>query len=131
MVSGCAVAMCRLYAYGHSGEGGMRGSPDTWGRRIASSSTKHHDQSSPGWIERMIGWPLCGGVLARVPVRRGVAAAHLAARQADPEVAPRVAGRKALGAAVHLLRKLGDLNAVEMCARSHMTDETSCAKPYG
>ena len=48
----------RCYAYGHIGEGGIRGSPDTWGRRIASSSTKHHDQSSPGWIERMIGWPL-------------------------------------------------------------------------
>jgi hypothetical protein len=33
----------------------MRGSPDTWGMRIASSSTKHQDQSSPGWIDRMIG----------------------------------------------------------------------------
>ena len=36
----------------------MRGSPDTSGMRIASWSTKHHDQSSPGWIERMSGWPL-------------------------------------------------------------------------
>ena len=41
----------------------MRGSPDTWGRRIASSSTKHHDQSSPGWIERMIGWPASAACL--------------------------------------------------------------------
>ena len=44
--------------YPPSGEGGMRGSPCTSGMRIISSSTKHHDQSSRGWIERMIGWPL-------------------------------------------------------------------------
>ena len=41
----------------------MRGSPDTWGMRIATSSTTHHDQSSPGWIERMIGWPLAAACL--------------------------------------------------------------------
>ena len=31
-------------------------SPSTCGITIATWSTKHHDQSSPGWIERMIGW---------------------------------------------------------------------------
>ncbi len=36
----------------------MRGSPSIPGIRIATSSTKHQDQSSPGWIERMIGCPL-------------------------------------------------------------------------
>ncbi len=40
-----------------SGEGGMRVSPRTSGRSMASSSTKHHDQVSPGSSERMIGWP--------------------------------------------------------------------------
>jgi len=41
----------------------MRGSPVGSGSRIASSSTKHQDQSSPGWIERMIGWPLSAACL--------------------------------------------------------------------
>jgi len=41
----------------------MRGSPDTWGMRSASSSTKHHDQSSPGWIDRMIGCPASAACL--------------------------------------------------------------------
>ena len=36
----------------------MRVSPSICGITIASSSTKHQDQFSPGWIERMIGWPL-------------------------------------------------------------------------
>ena len=36
----------------------MAGWPRTCGMRIAISSMKHHDQSSPGWIERMIGCPL-------------------------------------------------------------------------
>ena len=35
----------------------MRVSPWICGITIATSSTKHQDQSSPGWIERMIGWP--------------------------------------------------------------------------
>jgi pimeloyl-ACP methyl ester carboxylesterase len=38
------------------GERGIRVRPRTSGIRIASSSTKHHDQSSPGSIDRMIGW---------------------------------------------------------------------------
>ena len=33
----------------------MRVSPSIPGTPIATSSTKHQDQSSPGWIERMIG----------------------------------------------------------------------------
>ena len=35
----------------------MAGSPWTSGITIAISSTKHHVQSSPGWIERMSGCP--------------------------------------------------------------------------
>jgi adenylate kinase len=40
------------------GDGGIRVSPWTRGIRIATSSSKHHDQSSPGSSERMIGWPV-------------------------------------------------------------------------
>ena len=38
-----------------SGDRGMRVSPRTSGMFIATSSIKHHDQASPGSIERMIG----------------------------------------------------------------------------
>ena len=92
----------------------MRGSPDTWGMRIASSSTKHHDQSSPGWIERMIGWSSAAACLLACLLGEESQQPDLAAGQADPKVAPRVAGRQALGATIHLLRKLGEHNAVEM-----------------
>ena len=54
------------------------------------------------------------GVPRRVLVRRGVAAAHVAACQADPEMAPGVAGGEALGAAIDLIGQLGQLDAVEM-----------------
>jgi hypothetical protein len=36
----------------------MLGSPSICVIRIASSSSKHQHQSSPGWTERMSGWPL-------------------------------------------------------------------------
>ena len=54
---GAAVAVARS-GQPPSGEGGMRGLPCTSGIRIASSSRKHQHQSSPGWSERMMGWPL-------------------------------------------------------------------------
>jgi hypothetical protein len=38
-----------------SGDGGIRVSPCTSGTSIATSSRKHHDHSSPGSSERMIG----------------------------------------------------------------------------
>ena len=57
---------------------------------------------------------LRGGVAACVLVRRGVAAAHLPARQADPEVAPRVTGGEALRAALDVIGQLGELDAVEV-----------------
>jgi hypothetical protein len=47
----------RPRAHPPSGEGGMRVSPRTSGMSMAISSTKHHDQVSPGSSERMIGWP--------------------------------------------------------------------------
>ena len=42
---------------GQSGERGIFVSPLTSGITIPSSSSKHHDQSSPGWSERISGWP--------------------------------------------------------------------------
>src|SRR5206468_1276496 len=42
--------------YPRRGEGGIRVSPWTAGNRMATSSTKHQHQSSPGSIERISGW---------------------------------------------------------------------------
>src|SRR3954453_12520140 len=50
---------------------------------------------------------------ARVAVRRRVAAAHMAAGQADPQVTPLAAGLEALLAAGDLRGELGDFDAVE------------------
>ena len=84
----------------------MRVSPRTSGITIATSSTKHHDQSSPGSSERISGWPLLAGVAAGVAVGRVIAAADLAALQADPQVQPLAAGGQALLAALDRLGQL-------------------------
>jgi hypothetical protein len=70
------------------------------------SSTKHHDQSSPG----------CSG---GVTVGRVVAAADVPALEADPQVQPRLALRQALFAAVDGLGQLRDLDVIEMGAGWH------------
>ena len=89
-----------------SGEGGIRVSPLTSGIRIATSSTKHHDQSSPGSSERMIGCSVAARVRGRVLVGRVVAAADVAALEADAQVQPLAAVAQAVLAAGDRLGQL-------------------------
>src|SRR3954451_5342551 len=65
----------------------------------------------------------------RVAARRAVAAADVAARQADAQVQPLAAATKAVLAAVHLGRELAHLDLVEMGAgiRAHRTP-AGCAE---
>ena len=58
---------------------------------------------------------VCGGVL----VRRVVAAADLAALEADPQMEPGVAHLQALLAALDGLGQVRDLDLVEMAAGGH------------
>jgi hypothetical protein len=60
--------------------------------------------------------PALAGVRRRVPTGRAVAAADLAALQADPQMQPLAAGRKALLAAFNGLRQFEDLHVFEMAA---------------
>src|SRR5688500_2283007 len=59
------------------------------------------------------------GVAAGVPVGRGVAAADLPAGLAHPQMHPAVARLQALLAAGDLLRRLDDLDLVEVLAAGH------------
>ena len=52
------------------------------------------------------------GVRAGVPLWRGVAAADVAALQADAQMQPLRAGGEAVLAALHLVGQLGDLDLV-------------------
>ena len=70
---------------------------------MPTSSTKHQHQSSPGSSERMIGWLGRAGVRGGMPVGRVVAAADVAAFQADAQVEPEAAHREAVLAAVDRL----------------------------
>jgi hypothetical protein len=55
-------------------------------------------------------------VLRRVPPRRAVAAADVAALQADPQMAPRAAGGEALLATLDRVGQLGQVHVVEVGA---------------
>jgi hypothetical protein len=60
----------------------------------------------------------CSGVAGSMPVARRVTAAHLTARQADPQVHPRAAADQALGASIHAVwDDVGDL--IEVDAPAH------------
>ena len=83
---------------------------------MPSSSTKHQHHSSPGSSERMIGCESVGGVAAGVAVGRVVAAADVAALQADAQVQPHAALAQAVLAAVDGLGELGDVDGVQMGA---------------
>ena len=69
------------------------------------SSTKHQRQASPGSMLRMTGCAVSREVLRRVLLRRGVAAADVAARQAQPQVHPAGAVAQALLAPVGRVRR--------------------------
>ena len=97
----------------------MRVSPSICGITIDSSSTKHQDQSSPGWIERMIGWPLLFACAVAWRPGRRVATAHVPAREADAQVAPFGAVGEAFLAALDRRWQLGELDRVQVCAGGH------------
>ena len=82
--------------------------------------TKHHDQSSPGWIERMIGCPLLSACARGVAARRRVAAAHVSTAQADAQVAPFAAAREALLAARRPRRGSSVSSIVSRCVQAAM-----------
>ena len=64
-------------------------------------------------LRGMSDWmPAGGGVLARVPVRRAIAAADMTARLAPAQVQPSAAAREAVPASRDRLRELGELDAV-------------------
>ena len=107
----CSVCfVCSQAAYGSSGRALSQSTTK------ATSSMTHQLQSSPGSAERRIGMPVRVGVLARVAVRRRVAAADLAAGHAHPEVHPAAAGGEAVLATGDRLRQLQDPDLVRVGA---------------
>ncbi len=98
------------------GDGGIFVSPVTSGRIIPISSMKHQLHCSPGSSERMIGCRAAARVCAGVLARGVVAAADVAALQADAQVQPDAAVAQAVLAAVDRGRQLGDLDRVQMGA---------------
>ncbi len=93
-------------------------------RTKPTSSTKHHDQSSPRSIDVMIGWPTLVRVARGVPVGRRVTAADLPARPADAQMHPGAADLQAFLAAFDLLGP-SDQDLIEVCAVGHLRSPCS------
>jgi protein-disulfide isomerase len=63
-----------------------------------------------------------------VPVRRAIAAAHLSAFEADPQLKPRIAGFEALLAALDRVGQLGYLDMIQMGAARHARQHRKAVK---